>query len=37
MANIFACLPGFTLDIDAMELAELMRWHGRAIARAQKE
>ena len=38
MANIFAILPGLRLaDLDAMPLADLMRWHDQAKARAPKE
>ncbi len=37
MANILAVLPGVGLDnLDAMPLAQLMRWEDRARARAPK-
>ena len=38
MANIVAILPGITLtEMYAMGLAELMAWHERARARAEKK
>lgn len=38
MANIFAILPGLTIDaMNRMAPSELMRWHARAVARAGKE
>ncbi|MGF7149424.1 hypothetical protein FHS96_003075 [Sphingomonas zeicaulis] len=38
MANIFAILPGLSLtEMNAMGLAELMAWHERARARAEKK
>jgi hypothetical protein len=33
MANIFAILPGFNLDVNAMSLGELMSWHEKALKR----
>lgn len=38
MANVLVIIPGVALtDLAAMTLAELMRWHARAVARAPKQ